>query len=261
MKSIGVLVLVVSIAVMIIPATTYSQWTQSKTKTVDASEVMLLPELGAMIELDQDTLTVTMVMPPDDRKAAYKEVDLQEGDRLLMCNGKRIASIEQLRSLIDSLATGTTVKLGLRRDGALRMASYSKGNPDDLPKRMMMVTQAEGPGGDEKVVSIGGGDSEEGQLMVLDGGIVIGKGEAGLEIVAMLPGATDKLTGEMPAKGDILVGINGNLDHNVAAFNQLYESIPDGDKIIVTFKRDGKTMTASYTKAPTEHGGRMIIRK
>jgi S1-C subfamily serine protease len=241
--------------------TTFAQ-AQTKTMKLDASQAMLLPEFGAMVVLENDTLTIDMITPAEQRSAAYKELDLRKGDQILMCNGKRVIEIEQLRGMVDSIEVGGAIKLGLRRDGHLQIVSYAKADPANLPGRMVMMKQESGPGGMiKKTVSFGGGDSGEGTVMVLDGGLLIGPGKDGPVVMAMLPDAAKKISGEMPMEGDMILSINGELDTNMQAFQELYDSFPDGEKITIKFERDGKQYTATYVKAPLETGNRKTIHK
>lgn len=232
----------------------------TKSMVLDASSAVILPELGAVIKLENDSLVVGMVMPEDQRAEAYREVDLQEGDRLLMCNGKRVSKPEDLHAILDSVEVGGMIKLGLRREGHLQLASFSKADPKDLPGTMIMKQETAGPDGTiEKRISIGGGQAE-GTVMVLDGGFVVGKGENGPYVLALLPGHEKKISGDLPQEGDLVLSINGELDTNIEAFQALYDEIPIGEKITVKLSRNGEELTATYLKSKLEGAGRMMIK-
>lgn len=233
-----------------------------RTMTLDASNAMLLQEFGAVVQIENDTLVVTMVMPAEKRAAAYRDVDIMEGDRLLMCNGKRVRGVGDLRSAIDSLEAGAMIKLGLHREGRLSLARYKKADPEDLPGRMMMMKQETGPGGAvQKSISFSSDGSDAQTVMVLDGGLVVGPGENGPVVMALLPNAAETLSGDMPQEGDRIVSINGEVDSNMKAFQELYDGIPDGEKITVEFERDGKRHTATYVKSPLKTGGAVRIKQ
>ena len=72
----------------------------------DATRVVLLPELGAVITVEGKDLVVSRVMPAERRPEAYRSVDLQAGDRVLLLNGKRVRGIPPLRESYDALGTG-----------------------------------------------------------------------------------------------------------------------------------------------------------
>ena len=87
-------------------------------------------------------------MEPAQRSKAYQQVDLRAEDRLLMVNGKKLTTTEQLVALLDSVAVGGNVQLGIRRDKDMKIVSYAKADPASLPKvTRKFVTTEVGPGG------------------------------------------------------------------------------------------------------------------
>ena len=176
-----------------------------------------------------------------------------------MCNGKRVSKPEDMHAILDALEIGDTIKLGLRRDGHLQLASFSKADPKDLPGTMTMSKETDGSSGMiEKRVTVGGGQGG-GTVLVLDGGLVVAKGENGPYVLALLPGHEEKISGDMPREGDLILSINGELDTNLEAFQALYDEIPLGDKVTVKLSRNGEELTATYVKAKLEAGGQMMI--
>ena len=65
----------------------------TKTIRLKADDVMVFPEVGGLILSHGRDLRVERVQPPDNRTAAYKGVDLREGDLLVLFNGERVKTI------------------------------------------------------------------------------------------------------------------------------------------------------------------------
>ncbi len=94
---------------------------------------MIFPEVGGLILSHGHDLRVERVQPPENRIAAYKGVDLREGDLLLLFNGERVKTILALNKAYETLPVGSTLKLGIQRDNQLFNVSFVKADPKDLP--------------------------------------------------------------------------------------------------------------------------------
>lgn len=238
-----------------------AQEAHTRTMTLSPDEASILPGIGALVLLKDSALVVDMVPDPDQRPDKFREVDLKKGDVILMANGHRVKTAGELNEAIEAVEIGDPVKLGIKRDNAMLITSFER---VDAPGRQVVMTTTMGEpgtaGSQRKVVRMGGPEGEDGTVLVLDGGLIIGRGTSGPEpvVVALLPDAADKIEGEMPQEGDEIVSINGNLDTNISAFEEWYNSVPDGEKVNVVFKRDGKELKCSYTKAELKHGSMMI---
>ena len=253
MKSIVKQVLIPAILLLAVALPVSAQ----QVMTMSADEVVVINELGAIARLMNDTLTIEMIDPPDRRADAYKDVDLKQGDKILMCNGKRITGIDSFRSLFDNIAVGETVKFGIVRDGHLALASFPKSEMSANEPGTMIIRQTIGGDGNSEQSSWTGG----GEIMILDGGLLIGSGDGGLNIIEILPVANEKITGDKPQKGDRLLSINGELDTNISELQKLYDEIADGETITIIFERDGTKHTATYVKAPLQSDGTITINK
>ncbi len=251
----------VTLIVLLVHATGLAQKIATRTITFDDESAMIIPGLGALVEMDGDTLKVAMIPPAEQRPEAYREVDIQANDRILMANGKRLRVIADLRTLLDSLETGAAIKLGIARDGRMMMASFARAD-DSAPGGPMMIKKTVDGSGQmtQKVMSFGGHGGIEGTVAVLDAGLIIGPAEAGLKVVALLPHASERISGEMPAEGDLVISVNNNIETDIQAFQSTYDDIPDGDTVTVVFERDGERHTATYVKSPMT-SGETIIKK
>ena len=255
MKAIAKHVVISAVLLIVIVLPVSAQ--QRQVITMNAAEVVVMNEFGAIARLMNDTLTIEMIDSPEHRADDYKKVDLQKGDKILMCNGKKITGVEAFRTLFDGIAVGETVKLGILRDGHLAIASFPKSDMSATKPGTMVIKQTVGPDGNAEQSTF----SSTGEIMIVDGGLLIGAGDDGPVIIEMLPMAKDKITGDMPKKGDRIVSINGELDTNIGELQQLYDKIADGDTVTVVFERDGTKHTAKYVKAPMNVESSMTIQK
>ena len=75
----------------------------------------VLFELMAVMSESDSVVSVSAIIPVERKSADSGEVDLQEGDVILMANGRRIAGVKDLHEIYDKLQTGEPFKLGVRR--------------------------------------------------------------------------------------------------------------------------------------------------
>jgi len=239
-----------------------AQQIETQTMTFNRDSVVIIPGLGAIIESAGDTLRATFVPPIEMRPDEFKEVDLREKDLILMADGKRLRTTADLRTLLDAAAVGDTIKLGLKRGDDIMISSLVKGDadPGSGPVVMMRV-EAEDQGAARKTVTMGGADGTAETVAVLEGGLIVGPGSDGLQIIALLPDAEERLAGEMPQAGDRLVSINGESRSGPEALQLWYDGLPGGDSITVVFEREGIRHTARYVKAPPGSGRTVIKRQ
>jgi hypothetical protein len=140
----------------------------------------IIPELGAIVVFKEKKLEVLNVMPDNARPKDYLEVDIKAGDILVMLNGARLKTIEDLKSAHDSASAGDNFKFGIKRGKEMRILQFAKADPKSMPKghAMTMSMDAEGGGGKPLAVLMGSGIIAEES----DGKIVIG---------ALMPDASD----------------------------------------------------------------------
>ena len=71
-------------------------------------------------------LKIGMMPTKGNLPKEFESIDLQEGDRILMLNGKRVKSIGDLRDVYEALAVADSVQFGIKRDDQMRIVSYLK---------------------------------------------------------------------------------------------------------------------------------------
>ena len=204
-------------------------------------EPFLLKELGAAIALDEGSLRVLNVMPPQHRPASYKDVDLQQDDVILMANGKRLSGAKDLQSIYDSLKVGEIFKLGIKRKEEMRLVSLAKADAKDLPKLQMRIMRDGGDNNTEAFPSVGVVMKMKGKDIVID---------------ELFPGETAVQKANVMA-GDVLVSMNGKQFRSLREYSKAFDDVAPGQSITWTLRRGENTHTVTFTR-PTP---KMIIRR
>ncbi|UCC43796.1 MAG: PDZ domain-containing protein [Candidatus Zixiibacteriota bacterium] len=227
-------------------------------------DVFLLPEFGAVLIVEDDRLKVEMMAPKERLAKDYQEVDLLQGDFILMINGKRTKTIDDFRSVYDDLKPGDEIKLGIKRDESMRIASFSKGDEDSKPQGMMMTLQTggEGEGGDAgegrvvKRMTIGG---SEDMLPLIELGMVLAAEDDKLIVKHLLPNAGDVFADVKIAEGDVLNTFQAEPVKSLDEFKAAWEEVKIGETVKLGFSRDSEQYSASLPKP--EAAKNMMIRE
>ena len=202
--------------------------------TVGPDEVFMLPELGALIGVSPNGLMIVMVMPEAHRAEAYKKVDLQKGDFIKMVNGKGVKTCGDLRAAYEALKVGDELKLGIKRDKGLMIVSLSKANADDLPAQMIMTTSEIG--------------SSDVAAALIDAGILLDEKDGIITVGDYIGAIPVKFEGAKPAKGDILLKIQGEKVEGPDSIKQLWSKVEPGTKAELTFDRGGREITVRFLR-------------
>lgn len=209
------------------------------------SEIFLLKELGAVISDSDSGLTVLMVLPAEQRGTAYKNVDLREGDRVLMLNGKLMQSPGHLEKTYDQLAAGDELKLGIRRGRDMLIEALVKANPDDLPQQMMVKTCGDNP------VS----------ASLADAGLILKELNDKIVIDDVIPDLVKNFTGSKPEKGDIILKVQGSAVSAGEQVPEIYSAIRSGDRVELVLERQGREISSGFIKPGCGAAKPTIIKK
>jgi S1-C subfamily serine protease len=217
-----------------------------------------LGEVGAVIVDNGKELKVLHAMPVDMRPKAYKDIDIKDGDIVLMCNGKRLKTLKELEEAYNATAVAADFKLGVKRGEERMIVAFAKADPKDLPKmQMQMSTTDDGPmpgGGNVRRMVFGGGGQDLAPLMGL--GIIVGKKEDVFKIVGVMQNAAKGADFKVD---DVVESLNGVKITSTQQLSEMYEKLAVGAKLELKYKRDGKSMQASLTK-PEAPQGRVMMR-
>ncbi|MCB0305281.1 MAG: PDZ domain-containing protein [Calditrichaeota bacterium] len=217
-------------------------------RTSDDGEIFQLPELAAIVVADSGKVRFLAVMDSEHRPAAYADIDAQEQDEILMINGQRIKTVENLKSRYDALEIGAEIKLGLRRDGQMFLISFPKIDPEDAPRQVVRTVVGDGSGNTDSIYPMPG-------LQILL------RASEDKILVEKLHGLKEAPpAGTNFQDGDILRKLDGKAMASVNDFRTLYESYPPGQKVTIEVNRNGQPVTSSFAK-PASPGRVMMMRK
>jgi S1-C subfamily serine protease len=217
-----------------------------------------LGELGAVVVDDGKEIKFLHIAPADMRPKAYKDLDVQAGDVVLMCNGKRLKTLKELEAAYNETAVGAEFKMGVRRQEERFIVSFAKADPKDLPKMVMQMATTGGPAsGGVKMqrFTFGGPGQDAGDVAPLLGiGLIIGKKDSVFKIVGIMPNAAQ---GDFK-QDDIIESFNGEKIKSTQQLSEMYDKLAVGAKIELQYRRDDKIMQTSLTKPEVK--GKMIMR-
>jgi S1-C subfamily serine protease len=206
-------------------------------------DAFLIPELGALVVKDGESLKVQLVPPPGNRADQYRAVDLREGDIVLVVNGKRVKAIADLKKAHELTPVGQVFKLGIQRGQEMMIVAFDKADPKDLPKTKMRIVTSGGEG-TEVLPAVGVVLKEKGTHVIID---------------KLLPVETAALKGLDVKEGDAIIAINGTSVTTVKGFADVYDALAVGNKVQWTTSRSDSTRSISFAKPKPM--GRVIIRK
>lgn len=256
--------LLVTIIVMLAATTGFAQ--QMKTLTLSGDDFegqpYMLEELGALVVQHKDgALEVLHIGSADHRPEAYKDVDLKTGDKILMANGHKLKTTEDLKAAIEDSKIGEKIKFGIKRGKDVRMVSYIKADPADLPQREMMMIG--GPGGGESDDLFARRDGEEISISPLMGsGLLFSWNDDAAEVVFLMPHAAKTLGSEADVKeGDRLTALQGIDVENMESLVSQWEAIDTGSEVTMAFTRGDLEFSVTFDKAEAPMGNRVMIKK
>jgi S1-C subfamily serine protease len=214
------------------------------------ADAPLLLEVGALLDEDPagDAALVRRVAAAEQRPAAYREVDLAEGDRILAVNGRRVRSSEAVMGAYEAVAIGQPVELGIERKGAAgepqrRIVRFAKGDPAALPRPQL------------RMVRIAPDPDAEMDVMPALGAVVRQKRAEGspVEVAAVLPNGDGIFR-----DGDRIVSLDGEPVTGLAAFGRRWDAIAVGAEVTLVLENGGKRRTATFTRQEAPAGQRVI---
>lgn len=213
----------------------------------------IIPELGAIVVSKNSALEVLNVMPEHARPKDYLSVDIKEGDILIMLNGSKLKSIEDLQTAHESLATGEELKFGVKRGKEMRLVKFNKADPAKFPKAQATTMTIDGSAG-----------ALDGKVAMLMGTGVVAKNSegGGIEIAALMPDASANLGGVAVAEGDKIVSLQGTKITELKQLSDLFEKIAIGEEVTLVLANAKEEYTATFKKKKSEGGpGMMMIKK
>ncbi len=208
----------------------------------DADKAVMIDEAGMIVTEGEGTLKVEFLPPKEARPGETADLDIAVGDEIGMASGKRVSTAKALREAYEAIRPGEEVKLGLRRDGKPFIVIFTKKDPKDLPRKM--------------VIRSGGDEDPDTDVLAALGIVIRAAGEAGareLVIAETLPNAPEGMS-----KGDVIRTLNGKSVKTPVEFSAIFDNVEIGGKLTFGLVRKGEAMTVT-TERP-EPQGKMIIK-
>ena len=228
-------------------------------------EIFFLNELSAIVTDEDGTIKVEHAMPGDQRPEGYRDLDLKQGDEILMINAKRVKKAKDLENIYNEIKVGEEIKLGIRRGEEMFILKFNKIDPEKLPKRQLMIQKAEvGEGESSKGKKVTTRrikiENPDGKVKILMGtGIVIKETENQVEIEKLIPELNEHMGNLGLKEGDTIVSVNREKIKTLKEFTTAYDKIKVGDDVQIVTQRGDKQVDFKYTKPKEE--GRIVIKK
>lgn len=205
---------------------------------LDPRSSLVIFELGAIATLEEgaDGVTFSRILPREFRTEANRDLDVEKGDEVLMINGERIRSIEDLRELYEGLEKGEEVKLGLKRGAERFLVRFTRED------RQMAMSH----GGGMRVVVAGDGGGEA--ELFHEARVLLQETGGAVEVAARLPG-----DGELE-EGDVLTEANGRSVTSLAGYRAVYEALALGDALKIVVERGGERLAFEVEKSERPAG-------
>jgi S1-C subfamily serine protease len=259
--SLAVIILAVVSAILMICGDTFAAQPdgnpEPKTMVFKKGDVFLLSELGAVIKNDSGDVKIEFLLPEDKRDKEYQTVDLEGGDVILMMNGKKIKSVTDLEDNYALIPVGDDIKLGVNRNGSMMIVSFPKGEEQSSEGPRMMIVQNWDEEGEEpsasapsvKILSMKDGKKS---ILLSDPGILVQEKDDGLYVLEVLPDADNSIPTAGIKGGEKLVSIQGTKVNTIDELSKIYDDIPAGDMVGMSFEEDGNQLAIKFTKGSQE---------
>ena len=171
------------------------------------------------------------------------EAGLQVGDRLVNVDGKRIRTLDDLRSALSEWKAGSEAKIRYRRDRTTFNATVVLAAEGQRPRLVSLEENTRG----------GGANTDRSDAPRRRGflGVRLAEADNGLRIGEVIANSSAAAMGVQV--GDVLTSINGNKVRRQVDLRDTLGSLSAGDAITVEVIRNGSTQTLKGTLgAPPE---------
>tara|TARA_R110000868_G_scaffold1211_1_gene9255 strand:- start:22439 stop:23170 length:732 start_codon:yes stop_codon:yes gene_type:complete len=203
-----------------------------QTMEFDASTSMMLQEFHAMLVLDGDEVKVEMQMGMHD--PASEGDKLEQGDVILMMNGKRVTGIDGLRSLYDELEKNTEIKIGVRRGNERFILNALKGNMPENGTKMMLTFDTESDG--------------EQPVIIPNLGFLLSNSDTDVVIEKVIPPMLPDELKALGVEGYTITSFNKEKPSSATALLKKFEALAVGAEITFTFTKDGNEKSITFKK-------------
>ena len=237
------------LSVLIFPLLTFfpqlSDAQERQMMKFDASTSLMLQELQALLVMDGDEIKVEALLGQNETKKGIDQ--LEQGDIILMMNGKRASSIEVLRTIYNGIEPDQEIKVGVRRNDERFIVNAIKGDaPKDGPRMMTMTF-----------------DTSEGEPLpsvVPELGAVLVDRNNEVVIEGVIPQMQPEALKPLEIEDHIIKELNGEKPKSANLVREFLEALAVGTTISITFEKDGNEQKVEFSK-PKSRGNFSIVPK
>lgn len=218
------------------------------------SEVFFLNELAAIISEKDGIVSIGHAMPKDQRPEAYRDIDVKQGDEILMVNAQRLKAVKDLGKIYNELEVGAALKFGVRRGEEMFIVSVNKMDPEKLPKRTLMIRRGDPAsmklGEENKIVSeqikI---DNKDGKVdPLLEFGLILKEVDNKVIIDRVIADQAQKTAAREVKAGDVITALNGEKILTIQQFRAIYNKIEAGKNVNFAMLQATKELKISLIK-------------
>lgn len=207
-----------------------------QTMTFDASTSFMLQEFEAIITETEGQLTVEMVMGQQLPGANSLEDAIKKDDFILMMNGSRVSTIDDIRSTYESIVEGEEIKIGIRRGQERFILRKEKGKiPEHGGQRMVMTMDMELEEGVDPVI-------------IPELGLMLVEKDNTLEIAQALEPLLPEELKSTPVNGYSIKSVNEEKFDSAEVLKTYIEKLSVGDEIALTLTKAGDEIAIIFAK-------------
>lgn len=235
-------IIITAVITLIITTNVFTQ--QMYMATSADGPVLFLDELAVVLKEKNKAVTIDFAGPATSRKEEYRKLDLLKGDKVLMVNGKKVTSMDDVKKIYENMKNGEIIKMGLSRNDQMMMAAFKKGDVEQSHGGRQISTKITG--------------DPKNMFPVMELGFIVQFINDKLVVSNMLPMKPKLISNAGVKEGDEITKINGNAVKTIERFKTQYSKIKTGEDFEITFNQNGKEIKAAGKKP--EQKGKMIIK-
>lgn len=207
-----------------------------QTMTFDASTSFMLQEFEAIITEADGQLKVEMVMGQQSPNSNSLEDAIKRDDFILMMNGSRVSTIDDIRSTYESIAEGEEIKIGVRRGQERFILRKEKGKmPEYGGQRMVMTMDMELEEGVDPVI-------------IPELGLMVVEKNNTIEIAQALEPLLPEELKSASVNGYTIKSVNEEEFDSAEVLKTYIEKLSVGDEIALTLTKAGDEIAFTFAK-------------
>lgn len=237
-----VAIAIVLLLVVTVLTTAMDQEPKRFTKTISSDDAVIIREIGAVIVPKNDQLIVDIILGNNEKG----DSDIQKDDVVMMANGKKVKSVNDLRIHYENGKAGEEFKLGVKRGENLMLVTFRRKSEEELNK-------AGGHGG--MVMRM---EQKSGEFILPALGLIFATKKNSVTVIGTLPTLSGNFKSFTPQEGDVIVSMNGTPFTDAEAFDNTYTEMKEGETVTLVFSRNGKELKETFAK-PKPMGRKIMM--